>query len=115
MIMPGVQKPHWTAPASTKASWIRWGLSGVPSPSMVMTCAPSSDGDLGEAGKHGLAVYYHRAGAALAFAVTGLLGARQAKVSRSRSSRLDCESVTTCRVTPLIVRCSFTNADLPVR
>jgi len=42
MIIPGVQKPHWTAPASTNASWIRWGFSGVPSPSTVTTSAPSS-------------------------------------------------------------------------
>ena len=24
---PGVQKPHWTAPASTNASWTRWSAS----------------------------------------------------------------------------------------
>ena len=42
MIMPGVQKPHWMAPARTKASWIKWGFSGVPRPSTVMTSAPSS-------------------------------------------------------------------------
>ena len=35
-------------------------------------------------------------------------------VSRSTSSRIACGSVTTCRVTPLIVRRSLTNSDLPV-
>ena len=42
MIMPGMQKPHWTAPASTKASWMRCGFAGVPRPSTVMISAPSS-------------------------------------------------------------------------
>ncbi len=41
MIIPGVQKPHWMAPDRTKASWMRWGFSGVPRPSTVMTSAPS--------------------------------------------------------------------------
>ena len=41
MIMPGMQKPHCTAPASTKACWMRCGLAGVPRPSTVMMSAPS--------------------------------------------------------------------------
>ena len=37
-----MQKPHWMAPDRTNASWMRWGFSGVPRPSTVMTSAPSS-------------------------------------------------------------------------
>jgi hypothetical protein len=35
--MPGVQNPHWTAPASTHASCRGCGLSRVPRPSRVVT------------------------------------------------------------------------------
>jgi len=41
--MPGEQKPHWIAPASTKARWAGWSVpSTPPSPSMVVTSRPSS-------------------------------------------------------------------------
>ena len=40
--IPGVQKPHWTAPCSRKDCWIGWRLpSGFASPSTVKTSLPS--------------------------------------------------------------------------
>ena len=37
---PGVQKPHWDAPASANAACSGCGRSAVPSPSMVSTVRP---------------------------------------------------------------------------
>ena len=80
MIMPGVQNPHWTAPASTKASWTRWGLSGVPRPSTVITSAPSRSATLVRQDNTAFFVDDYGAGAALALAVAGLLGSHQMQV-----------------------------------
>ena len=41
-IIPGVQKPHWTAPSSTKASWRGWSLPPGESPSIVRISFPSA-------------------------------------------------------------------------
>ena len=41
MIMPGVQKPHWSPCFSQKPSWIGWSLPSLASPSIVMISAPS--------------------------------------------------------------------------
>ena len=40
--MPGVQNPHWTAPAATNARWMTCGCIGVPMPSMVRTDFPAT-------------------------------------------------------------------------
>jgi hypothetical protein len=39
---PGVQKPHWNAPCSMKASWIGSRVPLASSDSTVVTCAPSA-------------------------------------------------------------------------
>ena len=77
MIMPGVQKPHWMAPDRTKASWMRCGFGGSAQPLDGDDVRPVELGHLAQAGPHGLAVHDHRAGAALALLVAGLLGAGQ--------------------------------------
>ncbi len=41
MMNPGVQKPHWAPPWIIQAICRGWRHSGVPSPSMVVTLAPS--------------------------------------------------------------------------
>ena len=40
--MPGVQYPHWSAPASRNASWSGCSLSPSATPSMVRTGLPSA-------------------------------------------------------------------------
>ena len=42
MIMPLMQKPHWTAWASMKACCNGWGCAGVPRPSSVVTAADAT-------------------------------------------------------------------------
>ena len=42
MIMPGVQKPHWSAACSTNACWIGCSRSPSASPSTVSTCLPAA-------------------------------------------------------------------------
>ena len=76
MIMPGVQKPHWIAPARTKASWIRCGILRGPQAFNGDDLGAVQVAHFGQAGADGLAVYNHGAGAALPFAIAGLLGAR---------------------------------------
>ena len=42
MIMPGVQKPHWTPPVSMNACWTGWSFPFVARPSTVTTSRPSA-------------------------------------------------------------------------
>ena len=41
--MPGVQKPHWTAPASAKAVWMGWGRWMSPKPFTVVMRCPTAE------------------------------------------------------------------------
>ena len=78
MTMPGMQKPHWTAPSSRKACGP--GQAAFPR-------QPFDGGDLPPVGfdgedqarVHGHAVHPHRAGAALTLGAA-LLGPRQVEV-----------------------------------
>ena len=112
--MPGVQKPHWMAPDSTNASWIRCGFSGVPSPSVVTMSAPSRRATLA-----------WQARVASPFTRTvhvphcplrsqDCLTLVSLCPSRSRSIRSRSESTTTCLERPLILKLIlFTRLSFP--
>ena len=78
--MPGMQKPHWIAPARTKACWIEVRAVRRAEALDGGDLGALERGDLRDAREDGLAVDEDRAGAALALAVAGLLGAGQAEV-----------------------------------
>ena len=83
--MPGVQYPHWTAPASTNACWIRWSSPFAESPSIVEHVAPVALRGEHDAGVHRLPVQEDRARAALA-APAADLRAREPERSRGATS-----------------------------
>ena len=76
-IRPGVQNPHWTAPACRNASWIGCSSSSDGArPSTVTISRPSAWPASDEARADELAVEVDRAAAALAL-LAGVLGAGQ--------------------------------------